>query len=101
MTLRAFGAIPLLFTALIISGCSGGLFGGGGDKNVTPTYSLEAAATNDCCILRVKAGPPYEDIAFKIVNQEWAFGRKRGFRTSFDRGVLQLYFNFKRHFYRR
>ena len=35
--MRAFGAIPLLFTALIISGCSGGLFGGGGDKNVTPT----------------------------------------------------------------
>mgnify|MGYP001970832524 CR=1 FL=1 len=35
--MRAFGAIPLLFTALIMSGCSGGLFGGGGDKNVTPT----------------------------------------------------------------
>ena len=37
MTLRAIGAIPLLLTALLVSGCAGGLFGGGGDKNVTPT----------------------------------------------------------------
>ena len=36
--MRAIGAIPLLLTALLVSGCAGGLFGGGGgDKNVTPT----------------------------------------------------------------
>ncbi len=46
------------------------------------------------------AGPPYEDIAFRIVDKEWEYSHKRGFRSSFDRGVLQLYFNFKRQFYR-
>jgi len=36
--LRAIGAIPLLFTALLLSGCAGGgLFGGGSDEKVTPT----------------------------------------------------------------
>ncbi len=35
--MRATGAIPLLLTALLLSGCAGGLFGGGGDKEVTPT----------------------------------------------------------------
>ena len=38
MTLRARGAIPLILTALVVTGCSGGLFGGGdGDRSVTPT----------------------------------------------------------------
>lgn len=35
--MRAIGAIPLLLTALVVTGCSGGIFGGGDDKNVTPT----------------------------------------------------------------
>lgn len=35
--MRATGAIPLLLLTLVVTGCSGGLFGGGGDKNVTPT----------------------------------------------------------------
>jgi hypothetical protein len=34
----------------------------------------------DFVILRIHAGPPYEDIAFKIVNREWEYGYKRGFR---------------------
>ena len=50
---------------------------------------------------RPSGGPPYEDIAFKIVNQEWETNHKRGFRCRFERGILQLYFNFKRHRYRR
>ena len=29
------------------------------------------------CIMRVIAGPPYEDIAFKIVNREWECGFRR------------------------
>ncbi|KAJ8304257.1 hypothetical protein KUTeg_017840 [Tegillarca granosa] len=34
----------------------------------------------DFAILRFKAGPPYEDIAFKIVNREWEYSYKHGFR---------------------
>ena len=43
----------------------------------------------------------YEDVAFKIVNIEWELAHRRGFKFRFERGVLQLYFNFKRHRYRR
>ena len=48
----------------------------------------------ETCILRFHAGPPYEDIAFKIVNKEWEYAPKRGFRCSFERGILHLYINF-------
>ena len=73
------------------------------DRTQTPTYSLlpDPSGAKDTCILRFRGGPPYEDIAFKIVNQEWETNHKRGFRCRFERGILQLYFNFKRHRYRR
>ena len=71
------------------------------DKTTTPSYALEPADSPDFVILRFTAGPPYEDIAFRIVNKEWEVGRKRGFRCSFERGVLQLHFNFRRLRYRR
>ncbi|KAJ3052551.1 hypothetical protein HK097_006082 [Rhizophlyctis rosea] len=71
------------------------------DKTKAPTYKLEKDADPDTSILRFSAGPPYEDIAFRIVNREWEFSHKKGFRSSFDRGVLQLWFHFKRHYYRR
>ena len=74
------------------------------DPTVTPTYRLQPLDGDEqgnYCILRFSAGPPYEDVAFKIVRKEWEFGPRRGFRCSFDKGVLQLHFNFKRYFYRR
>lgn len=72
------------------------------DKTNTPQYFLEACAdSDDFCILRFHAGPPYEDVAFKIINREWNKSRKRGFRCTFERGVLSLYFNFNSHWYRR
>lgn len=72
------------------------------DRSKAPQYFLEPCeGETDFCIIRFHAGPPYEDIAFKIVNKEWATQRRRGFKCVFDRGVLHLYFNFKRHFYRR
>lgn len=37
----------------------------------------------------------------QIINREWEFGRKRGFRCVFERGVLSLYFNFKSLWYRK
>jgi hypothetical protein len=70
------------------------------DVTDTPKYFLEAAEENEFAIIRFHAGPPYEDIAFKILNQEWDIGRKTGFKCVFQRGVLQLHFNFKRHRYR-
>ena len=71
--------------------------------------------------------PADEDVAFKIVSREWEMQKKvgargapghacgkpvtrtsrplpvvqHGFRASFDRGTLQLHFNFKRYRYRK
>jgi len=69
------------------------------DKSKTPTYSIEReggrkrgessarAGEDDTCLIRFTAGPPYEDIAFRIVDREWDYSAKRdrGFRSSFDR----------------
>ncbi|OXU24305.1 hypothetical protein TSAR_007373 [Trichomalopsis sarcophagae] len=72
------------------------------DKNVTPEYFLTPCTDNkDFAILRFKAGPPYEDIAFKIVNREWEYSYKRGFRCQFHNNIFQLWFHFKRYRYRR
>ncbi|KAK0555358.1 hypothetical protein OC846_001198 [Tilletia horrida] len=70
------------------------------DKTKAPTYRIIKESGNDeTVLLRFIAGPPYEDVAFRIVNKQW--DHKRGFRSSFDRGVLQLYFNFLRQRYRK
>jgi len=70
------------------------------DRSKTPQFVLEPADSAEFAIIRFHAGPPYEDIAFKIVNREWEYQKKHGFRCVFDRGVLQLHFNFKRNRYR-
>jgi len=72
------------------------------DKTKTPTYKIiKEPGNEDTVLLHFSAGPPYEDIAFRIVNREWEFSHKRGFRSSFDRGCLSLWFNFRRNFYRK
>ncbi|KII95810.1 hypothetical protein PLICRDRAFT_170410 [Plicaturopsis crispa FD-325 SS-3] len=72
------------------------------DKTKAPTYKIVKEPGNDeTVLLHFSAGPPYEDIAFRIVNREWEFSHKRGFRSSFDRGCLSLWFNFRRNFYRK
>lgn len=72
------------------------------DKRSTPEYFLEACSDNkDFAILRFHAGPPYEDIAFKIVNREWEYSHRHGFRCQFANGIFQLWFHFKRYRYRR
>lgn len=72
------------------------------DKQKTPQYFLTPCFDNpDFAILRIHAGPPYEDIAFKIVNREWEFSYKRGFRCQFHNNIFQLWFHFKRYRYRR
>lgn len=72
------------------------------NKRSTPEYFLEACHDNkDFAILRFHAGPPYEDIAFKIVNREWEYSHRHGFRCQFSNGIFQLWFHFKRYRYRR
>ena len=60
------------------------------DKTRAPTYRIQKIPDDpDTVLLVFSAGPPYEDIAFRVVNKQWEMGHKRGFRNSFDRGVLQ------------
>ncbi|KAI7868629.1 mid region of cactin-domain-containing protein [Spinellus fusiger] len=72
------------------------------DKSIAPTYYIEKDLDSpETVLIRFRAGPPYEDIAFRIVNREWEYSHKKGFKCSFDRGVLSLWFHFKRQFYRK
>lgn len=71
------------------------------DTSKTPSYHISKTDNPDVCIITFKAGPPYLDIAFKIVDRPWERSHKRGYRCSFDRGVLQLWFYFQRYRYRR
>lgn len=85
------------------------------EKTKAPTYKIERedgrkrgqtfapAGEEDTCLIRFAAGPPYEDIAFRIVDRDWDYSakRERGFKSSFDKGILQLHFQFKKIFYRK
>ncbi|RYP67737.1 hypothetical protein DL771_007070 [Monosporascus sp. 5C6A] len=85
------------------------------DKTKAPTFkiirehgrrrgeSFTPAGEEDTCLIRFIAGPPYEDIAFRIVDREWDYSakRERGFKSSFDKGILQLHFQFKKIYYRK
>ncbi|GER41938.1 cactin [Striga asiatica] len=72
------------------------------DKSKAPIYTIEKDGdSSETCIIRFHAGPPYEDIAFRIVNKEWEYSHKKGFKCTFERGILHVYFNFKRYRYRR
>lgn len=72
------------------------------DKSSTPAYKITPCPDNkDFAYIRFTAGPPYEDICFKIVNREWNYSYKSGFRSQFQNNILQLWFHFKRYRYRR
>ncbi|CAI9108667.1 OLC1v1008334C3 [Oldenlandia corymbosa var. corymbosa] len=72
------------------------------DKSKCPTYLIEKDGDRtDTCILHFQAGPPYEDIAFRIVSKEWELSPRKGFKCTFNGGVLSLYFHFKQLRYRR
>ena len=72
------------------------------DKVKAPTYrivrengrkrgeSFAPAGEEDTCLIRFISGPPYEDLAFRIVDKEWDYSakRERGFRSSFDKVSL-------------
>eukprot|EP01038_Epipyxis_sp_PR26KG_P004479 gene4479-6330_t len=59
------------------------------EKLKAPKYHLEATETIDFVIIRFHAGPPYEDIAFKIINKEWDTHPRSGEKNS----LIALYFN--------
>jgi len=68
----------------------------------TPSYvKIKEPGNDETMVLRFTAGPPYEDIAFRIVNRDWEFSHKKGFKCTFDRGCLSLWFNFRRDYYRK
>ncbi|OLL25889.1 hypothetical protein NEOLI_004507 [Neolecta irregularis DAH-3] len=82
------------------------------DPSKAPTYRIERDSKkpkggfrieDETCVLRFIAGPPYQDIAFRIVDNDWDYSSKRdrGFKCAFEKGVLQLHFHFKRIFYRK
>ena len=71
-------------------------------KTIAPTYKIEReggrkrgqsfapAGEEDTCLIRFISGPPYEDLAFRIVDKEWDYSakRERGFRSSFDKACI-------------
>lgn len=68
---------------------------------LTIVFQTACGDNPEFAVLRFHAGPPYEDIAFKIVNREWEYSYKRGFRCQFHNNIFQLWFHFKRYRYRR
>ena len=72
------------------------------DKSVTPRYKLENSDDPESLLLRFTAGPPYEDVVFKIINKEWDLDKRHGgFLCQFEGGILQLHFNLRRDRYKR
>uniref|UniRef100_A0A0N4VWJ9 CactinC_cactus domain-containing protein n=2 Tax=Haemonchus TaxID=6288 RepID=A0A0N4VWJ9_HAEPC len=71
------------------------------DPSNTPSFTVTPCDDPDFAVIRFKAGPPYEDIAFKCVNREWEVSHKHGYKCQFQNGVFQLWFVFKRYRYRR
>lgn len=72
------------------------------DKSKAPIYKIVKEKGNDeTCLIVFEAGPPYETIGFRIVNKPWNMSHNRGFKAVFERGVLQLYFQFQRQWYRK
>ncbi|XP_046335733.2 cactin-like [Haliotis rufescens] len=72
------------------------------DRSATPKYSIiPCAESKDLVVIRFSAGPPYEDVAFKIVKKEWDKSWKSGYKCAFNGKTLDLWFRFKRTCYRR
>lgn len=69
------------------------------DNSRTPDFKIERengrkrgesfapAGEDDTCLIRFVAGPPYQDIAFRIVDKEWDYSGKqnRGYKSDFDK----------------
>ncbi|KAK9447461.1 cactus-binding C-terminus of cactin protein-domain-containing protein [Limtongia smithiae] len=78
----------------------------GDNQQQQGSSASDAAADStgaETCLIKFIAGAPYQDIAFRIVDRDWDYSSRRenGFRSSFDKGILQLHFRFKKIFYRK
>ncbi|KAL6562548.1 hypothetical protein OROGR_003555 [Orobanche gracilis] len=72
------------------------------DKSRAPSYFIEKDDDrSETCIIKFHASAPYEDIAFRIINKDWEYSNKKGYKCTFERGILHLSFGFKRYSYRR
>lgn len=71
------------------------------DKHKSHKQLATAAGQSDTCIINFHSGPPYQDLAFKIVDRQWDNSTYRGSRCKFEDGVLQVHFRFKRVYYRK
>ncbi|KAI9724239.1 MAG: hypothetical protein M1828_003662 [Chrysothrix sp. TS-e1954] len=81
-------------------------------QKIAPTFRIERehgrrrgqsfapAGESETCVIHFIAGPPYLDIAFRIVDREWDYSG-RTFLSQFSGGCLRLSFQFKRVFYRK
>lgn len=78
------------------------------DTSKTPTYKVErnrqkrryvgggggtSAGEDETCIIRFTAGPPYLDVAFRIIDRDWDYSSRfnRGFKSSFDKVYIRLW----------
>jgi hypothetical protein len=51
------------------------------DPSKAPGYSIQKLKDEPgFALIRFSAGPPYQDIAFKIVDMRWTMGRFSGYR---------------------
>jgi hypothetical protein len=80
------------------------------ERTKAPTYRIEReggrkrgqsfapAGEEDTCLIKFIAGPPYEDIAFRIVDKEWDYSakRERNFKSSFDKVRTTRISNYRR-----
>ena len=72
------------------------------DKRSVPTYNVFTDTNNpEYCTLIISSGPPYEDIAFKIVNKKLDTLERHGFLCEFRGGVFRLHFGYKHLKYKR
>jgi hypothetical protein len=57
-----------------------------------PTYRLEDVSMPGRKRIVFAAGPPYQEIAFYIVDKEWDMSHTKDFINNFQDGILQLWF---------
>eukprot|EP01133_Synstelium_polycarpum_P013668 gene13668-16096_t len=63
------------------------------DKTKSPQFFIQPSDDgSDTVILRFHAGPPYEDVAFQIVNREWEHSHKKGYKAQ-----INIYFQLLAH----
>lgn len=71
------------------------------DSTKTPSFKLFPTENPELIVITFSAGPPYEDISFRLVNKQWDMADRKNFKCIFDRGILCLYFDFVKNRYRR